>query len=324
MKLHPWRLLTVSLWVSLAAAQHAAFAEPQETGAGTEETVTENRESVDWREELGSFRIGMLADPGAGRMVTGLADIKKAYENALGMPVEILVARNYAALIDAHATGRIEYSILSSLAYATAWTLCECVEPLVAPRHGEEIGIRSILILRNYRLRNDKEVRLVKSAADSLTGAILPQLAMTAEADLSIPGSSVVEASSESEALQMFLDGDADGLFGWVRATQDGAEEPSGGTWAMLADAGVRPSELQVVWLSEPLRYGPHVIRKDLDPAAKQLLRDFLLRLATRKPDIFHLLDGPDQGNFVEVSRDDYASALNVLEQLTETEKARQ
>ena len=79
-----------------------------------------------------TFRIGMIAADGS-QAVPGLSAIKRAYSQALGIPVEIFVARDYASLIDAQAKSRIDYAIYSTTAYATASLLCSCLEPVVAP-----------------------------------------------------------------------------------------------------------------------------------------------------------------------------------------------
>ena len=67
-----------------------------------------------------TFRVGMIAKDGATQAVPGLSILQRAYSMALGMPVEIFVARDYAALIDAQATNRVDYAIYSTTAYATA------------------------------------------------------------------------------------------------------------------------------------------------------------------------------------------------------------
>ncbi|RWD97132.1 MAG: hypothetical protein EOS61_32055, partial [Mesorhizobium sp.] len=64
---------------------------------------------ADWRDDIGTFRIGIVAEPGGGNSVPGLARLTDAYTNALGMKVEIVVARDYAALIEAQASGRVQY-----------------------------------------------------------------------------------------------------------------------------------------------------------------------------------------------------------------------
>ncbi|RWH33338.1 MAG: hypothetical protein EOQ78_30275, partial [Mesorhizobium sp.] len=52
---------------------------------------------ADWRDDIGTFRIGIVAEPGGGNTVPGLARLTDAYTNALGMKVEFVVARDYAA-----------------------------------------------------------------------------------------------------------------------------------------------------------------------------------------------------------------------------------
>ena len=86
-----------------------------------------------WREDMKTFRVGMIERQGAGQAVPGLSILERSYSMALGIPVEIFVARDYAALIDAQASGRVDYAIYSTTAYATAQLLCSCVEPVVAP-----------------------------------------------------------------------------------------------------------------------------------------------------------------------------------------------
>src|SRR3569623_33116 len=55
---------------------------------------------ADWRDDIGTFRIGIVAEPGAGNTVPGLARLTEAFTNALGLKVKFVVARDYAALID--------------------------------------------------------------------------------------------------------------------------------------------------------------------------------------------------------------------------------
>ena len=76
--------------------------------------------SADWREDIGTFRVGIVAEPGAGNTIAGLAELNDAFSKALGLKVEFFVARSYAALIDAQASSRIEYAIYSASAYASA------------------------------------------------------------------------------------------------------------------------------------------------------------------------------------------------------------
>jgi phosphonate transport system substrate-binding protein len=81
----------------------------------------------------GCFASAWWPNPARARPVEGAEAITAAYSKVLGMPVEIYVARDYADLIDAQTSGRIEYAAHTSLSYATAAMQCACITPLVAP-----------------------------------------------------------------------------------------------------------------------------------------------------------------------------------------------
>jgi phosphonate transport system substrate-binding protein len=269
--------------------------------------------SADWRQEIGTFRIGMLADPGTERTVDGLAEIRNAYETALAMPVELFVARDYAALIDALENARIEYAILSATAFAAGWRRCGCVEPLAAPG-GAGSAIRSVLIVRKSSTGAGNP-RYLEAGPDSVAAHLLPRLALATKAEgLPFGAGNLVPAASESESVGRFAAGEADGLFGWIPASAAEPGQPLDGTFERLAIAGVDPAGLEILWSSEPLRQGPHVVRAGLDAQARRLLTRFLIGLADADPDLSARLSGGMEGGFLAVGPQDYGLALALVD----------
>lgn len=225
---------------------------------------------ADWR-DIGTFRIGVVAEPGAANTVPGLAALTDAYTKALGMKVEFVVARDYAALIEAQANARIQYAIYSATAYATALQRCGCVEPLVAPVDADgAIGIRSVLLTRGGKVPDIAAIgvhRIAMAPSDSIGGSLLPLAGLASEGvKIGEDAPFLLHASSYSAAEKMLVDGEADALFGWIPATADGQADLPGGTVARLEAAGLAKSQLQTAWTSGLLRYGPHAVRSDLDP----------------------------------------------------------
>ena len=221
--------------------------------------------SADWREDIGTFRVGIVAEPGAGNTIAGLAALNDAFSKALGLKVEFFVARNYPALIDAQASSRIEYAIYSASAYASACQRCECVEPLVAPT-GEDgsIGLRSVLITKDGRLPSTADLagrRIALLPPDSIAGYQLP-LAVLQPGGKPMSGdeSFFVKVASAEAAEALLAEGGVDAIFGWMPAARPGAPEIEGGTLARLEAAGVDRATLSIVWRSEVLRYGPHAV----------------------------------------------------------------
>ena len=279
--------------------------------------VCSNPAHADWRDDIGTFRIGIVAEPGAGNTVPGLAVLTDAYTKALGMKVEFVVARDYAALIEAQANARIEYAIYSATAYATASQRCLCVEPLVAPVDSDgAIGIRSVLLTWDGKLPDLAAMqshRIAMAPSGSVGGSLLPLAALAAEGrNVAQDAPFLVHADSAAAAETMLVDGKADGLFGWVTAAADGQPEASG-TQARLEAAGLSVTALRVVWTSGLLRYGPHAVRSDLDPEAKRRLTVFLTNLKSITPDIYDLLESKHSGGFATVAPKDYEMAASIV-----------
>jgi len=279
---------------------------------------------ADWRDDIGTFRIGLVAEPGAGNTVPGLAALTDAYTKALGMKVEFVVARDYAALIEAQAEARIEYAVYSATAYATALQRCGCVEPLVAPVDSDgAIGIRSVLLTRGDKVHDIAAMdahRVAMAPSDSVGGSLLPLAALAAEG-VKVPQDApfLIHASSATAAEAMLVDGGAEALFGWAPVTADGQFEIPGGTEARLEAAGIGKSELKTVWTSGLLRYGPHAVRIDLDPEAKRRLTVFLTNLKSMSPDIYDLLETKHTGGFTVVGPKDYDMAVAIVRMVSDS-----
>lgn len=276
---------------------------------------------ADWRDDIGTFRVGIVAEPGGGNTVPGLARLTEAYANALGMKVEFVVARDYATLIEAQASGRVQYAVYSALAYATAFERCGCVEPLVAPVDADgAVGIRSVLVTRDGRvpdLATMASHRIAIAPAGDV-GALLPLAALSSEGvRIAQDSPFLARAASATAAEAMLSGGEADGLFGWEPADADGQSTHSGGTVARLEAAGIREASLRVLWTSDLLRYGPHAVRSDLDPEAKRRLTVFLTNLQSQTPDVYDLLERAHTGGFSPVSQKDYALALAIVRRET-------
>ena len=286
---------------------------------------------ADWRDDIGTFRIGIVAEPGGGNTIPGLSRLTDAYADALGMKVEFVVARDYAALIEAQASGRVQYAVYSALAYATALERCGCVEPLVAPvdgdgadRHPTRPGApdgRSVLVTRDGRLPDLAAMashRIAIAPADNVGGALLPLAALSAEGvKIAQDSPFLARAASATAAETMLSGGEADGLFGWEPADADGQPARSRGTVARLEAAGIPEASLRLLWTSGLLRYGPHAVRSDLDPEAKRRLMVFLTNLRSQTPDVYDLLERAHSGGFAPAARKDYAMALAIVRRET-------
>ena len=277
--------------------------------------------SAGWREDLGTIRIGVVEDPRG--VSQDLSAEQAAWEQALGLPVSLVALRDFGAIIDAQATARIDYAVYSATAYAAAWRLCSCVEPLVAPVWPDgTTGMRAVLIAREGGPASVEDAfgrRIALGPADAILTRLLPLATLTPGGrELVGDEDFFVGPRSDSEGLELFADGEVDALFGWVPDRGDG--ETRGGTLERLAVAGVE--DPRVLWTSQPLRFGAHVVRRDMPEEAKAALRSHLAALALERPDVLDAIGG-EGGSLAAVSHADYETALGVVRGIVARQAAR-
>jgi phosphonate transport system substrate-binding protein len=271
-----------------------------------------------WQEDIGTFRIGIVAEPGSGNGIAGLATLNDAFAKALGMKVEFLVARSYPALIDAQVSARIDYAVYSAAAYAAAYERCGCIEPLVAPSdESGALGIRSILVTKDGRLASASDLagrRIALLPPDSMAGHQLPLASFSPNGRrLSGEENFFITAQSAEAAEAMLVEGSVDALFGWEPGGPAASAQIAGGTLQRLVDAGVDPEALSVVWRSDLLRYGPHAVSTRLDPEPRERLAAFLIGLRQSDPVLYETLESRHLGGFAAASSADYAAALEII-----------
>lgn len=257
------------------------------------------------------FRIGMVATEGEPS-IAGLPAIRNGFSRALGMAVEVFVARDYAALIEAQASGRLDYAVYSTAAYAAASLRCNCIRPVAAPVAANgSIGFRSVLIMR----KGIEAGAIAIGPADSLATRLAPLALWPAAAAAAAEGR-LISAGSAGAALALFVDGAVDGFFGWVPAWPDETTtigDQLAGSPARLRLAGLETDAYEITWRSPPLPYGPHAVRAGLSQERLAKLVQLLTRAAHDDPEFAFYLGRFHGGGFVQAGADYYAAAVEAL-----------
>lgn len=270
--------------------------------------------SADWQDDVGTLRIGMVS-PSGSRAVAGLGKMTRAFEEAAGVPAEIFVARDSEALIRAIASGRVHYALLSATGYAVADAYCQCVEPLAAPRGVDgAIGVRGALIARRGQtIQELGQARIVAGPADEVGPQVLALSALQEVASHAEYGA-VSHSGSQSQAEAAFAEGKAEVLVGWVPAFADERASSRSGTLTRLEKLGIAPSELEIIWMSGVVAFGPHAVRRDMPAELKIRLGSFLENLYTASPEIYALLEPYRGGGFKRIGAADYEAAARIAE----------
>jgi phosphonate transport system substrate-binding protein len=260
-----------------------------------------------WRADLGVFRVGLVAGGDIADSVARLEPIRLALEEALSVPVEIFPARSYPAVISAVIGSRVDYAVLSATAYAAAWNLCDCIEPLVVARSNDgSSGYRQVVITRRGGPASIDKLRgrsLGVFGGSEIGGAMLALHELEQQglplADKGGEGGAVTlrRFASGEAAVKAFNDGEIESLLGWQSDRGQSAE--GRGTIAGLAARGMDPEQLQVIWRSSLVPHRLHAVRRTLDNEAKGLLRRLMIGLYDADPVAYDSLEPVFGGGFV-------------------------
>ncbi len=275
---------------------------------------------ADWRHSVSTLRIGVVAGPSPVAVQVRLEPFRRHLQLFLNMPVEVVPAPDYSTLVKAHAARKVHYAFYTASAYATAWRLCKCVEPLVAPR-GED-GTKSyfsVLVVDSKSGIGSPGGLGGKTVAFSFPGSIAGYRFPMAELrragfDPKAEFGKVMHAESSKGALKALLDGKADAAMIWSSLNGVEAEGFSRGTLhQMTLNDGLDPSRLRIVWRSRPIPHGPHAILSSLPDPLKRLLFDLLVSIDYDDPDAYDAVDRIHGGGFAAATHEEYHPLLDML-----------
>lgn len=260
---------------------------------------------ADWRQDVGTLRIGVVTDSNNSRLIVQAEPFRLAIQEALNLPVEIFAARNFSSLVRAHSEGRVEYAILSASAYGAAYMICECAEPLVVAAASDgSISYNSIIITRTKDAINSAEQlngkHLMALSKDSIAGYSYPLFELAKEGiNLKDTGSIVSFGSEFEPAVKQFVEGKGDALFGWSSMQGDKSTGYSRGTLKDLAYIkGVSLGDYKVIWQSSNISHNVHSVRKNLPGEAKTILRELLSKMHIEDPVAYDSIEPYYSGGF--------------------------
>lgn len=271
-----------------------------------------------WRDDLGVFRVGIVADGDARRAVARAEAFRLALEEALEMRVDLFPARDYPSLIDAAASSRIEYAVLSASAYALAWSMCECIEPLVVAQSGDGTAVyRQVIITRQdgpADLGALDGARIATIGTQAVGGGLLV-LHELAEAGLDVEdgAAELLRFDSNEAALEALASGEADAMIGWSSMRGELAEGYSRGTMRHIARREGTTEAYRIIWQSSAIPHRTHAVRKNLPAQAKTVLRERLVAMFDGDPVAYDSIEPIFGGGFVAARQGQFGALVSLM-----------
>ncbi|MFZ1815546.1 MAG: PhnD/SsuA/transferrin family substrate-binding protein [Rhizobiaceae bacterium] len=265
--------------------------------------VGPSRAQTDWRNELGTFRVGIVANADSDRAAIRAEPFRLALEEGLGMPVEIYVARDYAALAAAASQQRIEYAVLSALAYAIAWKNCECIEGMAVPRAADgSNAFREILI---GHAGGPSSIANIAAARIGLIDSVAAGGIEIALAELAASGTDLKDKRQEMLAkpdgeslLRALAEREVDAIFGWSSQLSAPQSADAPGTFQRMGILEMNPADYKIIWQSSPVPYRVHAVSIKLAAEAKTIIRSLLTAMFNTDPVAYDAIEPVLGGGF--------------------------
>ncbi|MEX2318859.1 MAG: phosphate/phosphite/phosphonate ABC transporter substrate-binding protein [Bauldia sp.] len=277
---------------------------------------------ADWRDETKVLRVGYLSTGNPAQAAARMDLFRSYLESRIGLPVELVPAITYAALIDGTVGGRIQYAIHSATSYVVGEAACTCIEPLAVPAAFDgSVGFHSILLVRTdspiRTLADASGATIAVSGEDSLAGRLVPFAGLAGEGiDAGTYFSRIVDAPGPEAAITALLAGDVDVAAGWSSLTGDASTGYAFGVLTrMVIDGRLSMDAVRVLWRSPIIPFGPHAVRTNMASELKLLLADALFDVAFLAPEVLEAVDrsGFGGGGFVAIDPARYAVIAELI-----------
>lgn len=264
--------------------------------------------AADWRNDLRVLRVGFLAGENVVYRRNEVEPFRKYLQSRLGVPIEMVPAVSLPALIDQQVRGDVQYAVETASAFVTAEAMCKCVEPLVTPVSADGTpGVLSVLVVPTAGsiavLADIRGARIAVARGASIAGRLVPLKALAAAGFEAQKDFRLVEVDSEDAAMRALRDGTADAAIGWTTFAGEPNRGFSRGTLARMVAANVlQMNDIRIIWQSQLIPNGPHVVASDLPGEAKQAILDALLSMSASDTAAVDAIDRGNGGGFTALS----------------------
>ncbi len=260
-------------------------------GSGAEETVVDPN---DWRSEVDVIRMGAKGSEDDPATLRRWDALEALLIDVTGLPVKIYEASDYNGIIQAMASGQIEFSSMGAGSFANLYSqVGDAAIPVVVSTDSRGLrGYYSSVVVRadsEFQTLDDlKGKSLAFIDFNSTSGYIYPRFAMRAEGiDPDTHFGELAVAGGHSQGMLALANGQFDAV---VLGVSGGSPELGFYTGALRRMAKREMVDLEdyrEIWFAGPIANSPYVIRKDLPQALRDLIAGAMISLAFEEPEIF-------------------------------------
>jgi phosphonate transport system substrate-binding protein len=279
--------------------------------------------AADWRDEVPTFRIGILGGALGEYQLKAFACLDRLVEQQMKVPAELFTSANYDGVMQGLLNAELDAAGLGAASYAGIYLRDpDAVEPVLAVKQLDgSLGYHSVLFVRAdspYQTLDDLRGRSVMfTDRDSTSGFLVPNYELSRNGYPLRYFGSFGFSGSHPAAVQAVLDGQFDAGVTWTSGIGQLEEGHSRGNLRrMVQDGRLDMSDLRIVWSSSLIAEGPIVVRKKLPQEAKDAYKQLLLDLPEQHSSCFEAIAGGSAIGYAPVDHELYRTIVEIRREL--------
>ena len=274
----------------------------------------------EWRQEVIEFKIGLSGGENEADRLKNYECYRAYLEEKLNIPVKFYPASDVAGIIHGLLGKTIDYASVGPSAYAAIYIDDpDSIEPVVTVRESDgSDGYKSAIYVRSdsniYSLEDLEGRSMGWSDPNTTSGYLVPtfelyQRGLNPSEFFSRTGF----AGGHEQAVISVLNGQYDAGATWVSGQGPVEEGYSRGMLRNMIKKGLLDmSKLRVIWLSDLIMNGPHIIRKDLPEDFKEKITQLNLALVEEDNQCFKEITMGESQGFIRVSHENYENVVEM------------
>jgi len=279
----------------------------------------------DWATQIPIIRIGMLGGENDADRLARYDGYRKLLEEIFQVPVKLMMAADYAGVIQAFAARQVELAYMSPAAYASAWMQSDGdVVPVLTTeeKDGTTYYVAVLYTRVDSGIASLEQMRgksLAWADPNSASGYLIPRAEFRAggiDPEAGKYFSRTGFAGGHEQAVVAVLNRQYDAGVTWTSGIGEVSAGYTRGTLRMMVDKHMLDmKELRIIWKSRPILNGPLTLRKSTPKNFRDDMLAFHRAMPKAYPDIYHAVDmGSGQG-WVPVKHEDYQVFVDMLKQ---------
>ncbi len=277
----------------------------------------------DWKSRVKEFRIGLLGGENTSSRLARYDGFQRLLQEALGIPVKLYPAADYAGVMQAMGAGQLDVSEFSPSAFAGAWLDCKCVEPTVVPQEkdGTVFYVSVMLTRKDSGIMSIEQMKghsLAWADPNSASGYLIPSASLKASGIALADGayfSRTGFAGGHEQGIVAVLNKQYDACVTWTSGQGDIEQGYSRGAVRGMVDRGMlKMSDVNIIWTSGKIPNGPWGLRSALPAGLKAAFTAFMLDLPKSHKDIYDQIEQGSGVGYVPATLDLYKDIIALRE----------